>query len=263
MVSQDAIIPVSKKHDTAGTLARTVRDSAALLTVIAGKDPNDPRTGQIPFDKMPDYTKSCEGTDLSSMRIGVPWNVMVDVPEVIRKSFDNAVALLKGAGATVFDTDFPAGEEYRRLETREKLTSMLTGFHVDMDHFLENLAENPNRIRSVEDLCAYTKQDSREDYPARDIELWEWALEIDPHQTESRIANERDSFYAGDGGILGALNRSSLDALIFPTAAKTPDNFAAGGGLPVITVPLGYLPNATDTKWNERHDLVIQAPNRP
>lgn len=34
-------------------------------------------------------------------------------------------------------------------------------------------------------------------------------------------------------------------------------------GLPMISVPLGYLLKGTPVKWNERHDTITQAPNRP
>ncbi len=115
----------------------------------------------------------------------------------------------------------------------------------------------------MEGIRDYVKNDPREDYPHRDVENWEWALEMNPRQEAYQRAAERDEYFAGEGGIFGALDRSNLDALIYPTAAKMSTHFTAGGGLPVITIPLGYLPNVTEVKWGPRKDLITEAPNKP
>jgi amidase len=263
LVSQDGVIPVSRKHDSLGPMARTIKDAAAILTAIAGKDLHDPRTARIPFSHMPDYTESCKATDLYSVRIGVPWNTMADVPSAIMETFKTALAQLKSSGATIIDTEYTGADQHAALSTKEKLTSQLTNFRQSMDDFLQELERNPNEIYSVEDLSNVVMKDPREDYPNRDIELWKWAIDLDEDADAAKLASERDAYFAGEGGILGALERSNLDALVFPTAAKMSDHFAAGGGLPVITIPLGYLPNDTEVKWSPRHDLVTQSPNRP
>lgn len=245
-------------------MARTVKDAASMLTVIAGKNLNDPPTSKIPFDDVPDYVNSCQIPDLKSFRIGVPRNSIINVSDAIMESFGNALIQLKGAGATIIDTEYTGADQHRVLSKREKMSSMLTNFHMTMDEFLRQCPESPNRIRSLEGMLDYVKFDSREDYPYRDVEFWEWALEMNPEQEVFKRATERDECFAGEGGIIGALDRLNLDALIFPTAANMSTHFAAGGGLPVITIPLGYLPNGTETKWSSpRNDLVIQAPNKP
>src|SRR5256885_12833951 len=44
LVSRAGIVPISRTQDTAGPMARTVRDAVTLLEVIAGPDPRDPRS---------------------------------------------------------------------------------------------------------------------------------------------------------------------------------------------------------------------------
>ena len=66
---------------------------------------------------------------------------------------------------------------------------------------------------------------------------------MNPDQKASKLVSQRDAYFTGEGGIVGALERSSLGALIFPMASQVSDNLAAGGELLVITLPLGYLPD--------------------
>src|SRR4029077_5685431 len=44
LLSRSGIVPIAHSQDTAGPMARTVADAAALLGALAGADPNDPTT---------------------------------------------------------------------------------------------------------------------------------------------------------------------------------------------------------------------------
>ncbi|MBR2544884.1 MAG: hypothetical protein IKE93_01825 [Erysipelotrichaceae bacterium] len=67
LVSRSGILPISNIQDTAGPMARNVTDCAALLQVIAGKDPDDPATWNCHTDDYLSYLKN----DLKGKRIGV------------------------------------------------------------------------------------------------------------------------------------------------------------------------------------------------
>ncbi|MBD2426967.1 amidase [Phormidium sp. FACHB-1136] len=71
LVSRHGIVPVSFTQDNTGQIARTVRDAAIMLDVMAGYDPGDPSTafslGRIPSS----YTDELDVNGLQGARIGV------------------------------------------------------------------------------------------------------------------------------------------------------------------------------------------------
>jgi amidase len=74
LVSRSGIIPITADQDTAGPLTRTVADSAILLGVLAGFDPNDPATAACltPGNCLSDYTRYLDKKALKGARIAVP-----------------------------------------------------------------------------------------------------------------------------------------------------------------------------------------------
>jgi amidase len=93
-----------------GPMARTVKDLATLLDVMAGYDPEDPITargvGHIPdtFTKFLDKD-GLKGKRLGILRESIGLNSEPDSEDYqkIQEVFDNAVAELKGSGAEVID----------------------------------------------------------------------------------------------------------------------------------------------------------------
>ncbi|HVD61465.1 MAG TPA: amidase family protein, partial [Gemmatimonadaceae bacterium] len=72
LVSRAGIIPIAHTQDTAGPMARTVADAAALLTAIAGVDSADPDTRPAATKMERDYTRALVPGGLAGTRIGVP-----------------------------------------------------------------------------------------------------------------------------------------------------------------------------------------------
>ncbi len=70
LVSRAGIVPISHTQDTAGPIARTVRDAAMLLTAMAGTDPADPATADANAHRI-DYTKALDPRALAGVRLGV------------------------------------------------------------------------------------------------------------------------------------------------------------------------------------------------
>jgi aspartyl-tRNA(Asn)/glutamyl-tRNA(Gln) amidotransferase subunit A len=106
-VSRHGGIPLSWSMDTVGPMARTVGDAAALLQVMAGFDPKDPTTRR---DSLPDYTAAA-ADGLKGIRIGVPHDHFMAMMEPdIGAAIQDALGVLKQAGATLIDVRFPSLE---------------------------------------------------------------------------------------------------------------------------------------------------------
>src|SRR5580692_5595139 len=71
LVSRAGIIPISHSQDTPGPMARTVRDAAILLSVMAGADEEDEATQKKERKEYPDYTKFLDRDGLRGARLGV------------------------------------------------------------------------------------------------------------------------------------------------------------------------------------------------
>ena len=84
---------------TEGPLARTVRDAALMLQVMAGPDPRDPTA--LPDDP-DDYLAACDRTDLRDLRIA--WSPdlgFATVESSVLANCERALAELRERGATV------------------------------------------------------------------------------------------------------------------------------------------------------------------
>lgn len=97
-VSRYGAMPLSFTLDNVGPLARTARDCARILSVIAGNDPRDPTSAHEP---VPDYEAALDG-DLRGQRIGIAETWFLDDadPSVVA-AIEQAVAVLVARGATV------------------------------------------------------------------------------------------------------------------------------------------------------------------
>jgi aspartyl-tRNA(Asn)/glutamyl-tRNA(Gln) amidotransferase subunit A len=103
-VSRAGVMPLSFSADNVGPLARTARDCARIMTVIAGHDPRDPTSAREP---VPDYEQGMDG-DLRGQRIGVPTNAFFDHadPSVVA-AVEKAVEVLAARGATIVRLALP------------------------------------------------------------------------------------------------------------------------------------------------------------
>lgn len=267
LTSRYLVVPISEHQDTVGPMARTVKDAAYVLSAIAGKDPNDNYTSAIPFETLPDYVAACDPSALSGKRIGVPRNLIrsshsPDFGPIIT-AFDAALDTLRAAGATVVDDlNLPGYEplfegNYERVVLEADFVTNLAGY-------FSRLTTNPHNLTSLAELQSFTQSHPLEAWPERDTLIWEEALGLGHGNDDSPLfwSNYTAQLYfAGPLGITGALANHSLDALVLPTMFAS--TFPAVIGAPVVTVPLGKLPEDMPVLRNGFGNLVDTAPNLP
>ena len=102
--SRWGIVAFASSLDQAGPMARDVRDCAILLEAMAGFDPKDSTSLDMP---VPAWAANLSG-DLSGKRIGIPREYRMDGMDAeIGALWDTGIAWLKDAGATIVDISLP------------------------------------------------------------------------------------------------------------------------------------------------------------
>lgn len=258
------VLPVSEHQDTIGPMAKTVKDAAYILQAIAGKDPHDNYTSAMPGNQPPNYVSACKESSLKGLRIGVPRDILSlyssDTTLPIIAAFEEALNILRARGARIVDTNFPLAEEY--LESNVASNVVCADYISNLAAYLTKLSSNPNKIYSLADLRAFTQRSKLEQFPQRDTGLWDIALLQGWNNTSPKFwtAYQQNLNYGTKGGLLGALKRDKLTAVVLPT--EFAPHWAAGVGSPIVSVPLGSYPAGTPLIRNDR-GLVISGPNVP
>lgn len=263
LTSRNLVIPISEHQDTIGPMARTVKDAAYVLQAIAGRDSYDNYTLSIPNDgAIPDYVAACNYNALRGVRVGIPYNVLeLSKPDdPVMEAFTQAVEQIRKAGATIVPANFTAYADY--LEDNTGLVAN-ADFLSNLATFFQSLTYNPYNLQNLSDLRNFTQQFPGEEYPSRDTEIWDEVLTQGWNNTDPRFgpAYQKNLFYGGEGGVLGALNRTSTSAILLPTQLSP--GIAALVGSPVISVPLGFYPRDAEVQKNSRGNLVATGPNVP
>jgi len=264
LISRARIVPISVSQDTAGPMARSVADAAVLLTVMVGSDPADPATAGADAHRT-DYVAALRGTSLKGVRLGV-FRTGGGADASTDKTFADAVAAMRGAGATVVELpklkvpDFVGDDELKVL-----LTELKTGMNL-------YLATTTAKTRTLADVIAFDRATPRETVLFGQ-ELFEQAQATKGDSAQARIRSRDFARSAIDKALKG----NKLDALITPTTSPSwridtarGDNAAgesatlpAIAGYPHLSVPMGYvhgLPvglSFIGTAWTEAKLLAI------
>ncbi|MGL6269841.1 MAG: amidase family protein, partial [Chitinophagaceae bacterium] len=104
LISRSGIIPISKTQDTAGPMARTVKDAAILLGVMTGIDPEDAVTKESDGKIQKDYTIFLNQDALKGKRIGIEKRFLTGHLSVV-ELYKQAIAFLKSQGAEVVEIE--------------------------------------------------------------------------------------------------------------------------------------------------------------
>jgi amidase len=257
LVSRAGIIPISHTQDTAGPMARTVADAAALLAALAGVDPRDPataagngRTGPGPSART-SYAEALDANGLRGARIGVARNLAGFHPDTDRL-FDEAVAEMKRRGAEIVDpADVPSIKDLGDPE----LEVMLYEFKAGLEAYFAALGPKAP-VKTLADAIAFNDRNREREMPYFGQETFLKAQEKGPLTTPAyREALEKCRRLSREEGLDAVLDRHRLDALVAPTGAPawvidpvSGDHFVGGNstpaavsGYPSISVPMGFV----------------------
>ena len=248
LVSRSGIIPISASQDTAGPMARTVRDVAILLSVMAGVDPKT-RHCRV-AGQAPDYTRFLDPNGLRGARLGIA-----------RKFFENnapmdaflngCIDALKKAGAEVID---PADlATHGQMDAPEQQV-LLYEFKDGINRYLTRLPPS-SPARTLEDLIAFNEKNRDREMPFFGQELFMQAQAKGPLTDAAYVKARADCVrLSRQEGIDALLAKYKLDAIVTLTSGPaclidhingdtdtggctTP---AAVAGYPHITVPAGF-----------------------
>ncbi len=232
LVSRSGIIPISISQDTAGPMARNVKDAAILLEVIAGMDPQDTATHIAP--QQSSFIDGLERSTLKGKRFGVVYDFCIRDLNVKQKSvFDEALELIKKQGGEIIYLD-----QISPLEKEgSNYTVLLHEFKSGINHYLKSVSPAIG-ISALSDVIAFNNE-HKESCLKHNQELLIESNETDgtltgPEYIQSRM---NDLEKTQNDGIDLVMKEHQLHALISPNDVWY--GIPAKAGYPSISVPSG------------------------
>jgi len=232
LVSRSGIIPIAHSQDTAGPMARTVADAAALLGIMAGEDKKDAITaGSKKWQR--DYSSLLDKDGLRNARLGVP-RQFIDGKTKTGALAEKHLEVLKGLGASLIDVEFPVLANAGDL----RLEVLLYEFKTDLNKYL---AGRKSQYKTLADLIKFNEANKEKEMPLFAQELF--------LQAEAKGALTDEAYLKAlqalkkntrEDGIDALTAKHKLDAIVSPASGQT-WAIAAVAGYPYITVPAGFV----------------------
>jgi amidase len=242
LVSRAGMVGLYDARDTAGPMARTVADLAALLDVIAGVDADDPATAEAAGKIPPTYKAFLDKSGARGKRLGVlrqAFSPEASDPTVVAL-LERAIEDLRRGGADIVDpfivpefAEFPA-QPHPASEVRAALERYLKG-------------TRPQFPKTLAEIVASGKF-----HPLHEAGLRATAAAPSPRDDPAVRVLEADEVRMRRA-YLAAMDRDRIDALILPVASyppklngdrNTPTGattwIASGLHWPAAVVPMGY-----------------------
>jgi len=252
--SRWGIVAFASSLDQAGPMARSVEDCAIMLQAMAGFDPKDSTSLDLP---VPDWSGALSG-DLKGKRVGIPREYRMEGTDAaILRSWDDGIAWLKDAGAEVVDISLPHTEyalpAYYIIAPAEASSNLAR--YDGVRYGLRDLPAGAN----LQDMYAATRAAGFGDEVKRRVLIGTYVLSAgfyDAYYTQAMkvrtlVARDFELAWAQCDVILAPTTPNAAFALgeklSDPLAMYLNDVFsvpASLAGLPAMSVPAGLDPDA-------------------
>jgi amidase len=248
LLSRSGIIPISATQDTAGPMARTVKDAAILLGAMTGVDTADPVTQESKDKFQTDYTQYLDPNGLKGKRIGIERSFLSGHEGVVAL-FQEVITLLKAQGATVVEVDL-----LKLLTEPNSVEGMILQYEFK-DGLNKYLATANATVKTLADVIAFNTANEKKAMP--------WFKQETLEKSETRGGLDSTEYQDALKKLLTTrkiiddlLAQNQLDALSACTSGvaccidlisgdyRTGSGFsgpAAMAGYPHITVPMGLV----------------------
>ena len=247
LVSRAGIIPIAASMDTAGPLARTVADAAALLGAMTGVDARDPAMESSAGRAHTDYTRFLDAAALRGARLGVPRSLF-KLHRRVDPVLETALAALKNQGATLVEPlTLPTMQDLG--DARNQL--MLFEFKAGLNAYFASLGPDAP-VKSMQELIDFNERNAERELPFFGQEILLEAQAKGP-LTDKAYLDAKARCLEWPKRLNAFLDEHRLDAIVAPTSGPAgaldlingdrglggSSTFAALAGFPNITVPCG------------------------
>ncbi len=245
------IIPIAHSQDTAGPMARTVADAAALLGALAAFGTRDAATNNVRGGSPTDYTRALDPAGLKGARIGVA-RKFFGFNDKVDALMKDALDVLKRSGALLIDpADIPTHGQFDASE----FEVLLYEFKADLNKYLASLAPGPHP-RTLKALIEFNERHRAREMPYFGQEIFIKAEAKGPLTERAyRLALAKNLRLSRAQGIDAVMSKHRLDAIVAPTGGPAwttdllnGDHFTGGSstpaavaGYPNINVPAGFV----------------------
>ena len=251
LLSRSGIIPISASQDTAGPMARTVRDAALLLNGLLGRDGTDSAMRNTPTSLPADYTRSLDADGLRGMRIGVARNYF-GFDARVDSIVEDAIRVMRDRGAIIVENaNVPNAEKYGG----DEFEVLLFEFKAGLNAYLGALPASAP-VHSLAELILWNERNHTTELQWFGQETFLKAQKRGGlNSVAYKKARETCLRLSRREGIDMVLKRTRCDLLVGPTGGPAwaidlvaGDHFGGGvstapavAGYPHLTVPAGQV----------------------
>jgi amidase len=255
LLSRSGIVPIAHSQDTAGPMARTVADAAALLGAMSGADADDPATKDSDRRGRRDYSSALDRNGLKGARIGVVRNRLFGYSPAADRIAEAAISEMKQQGAVIVD---PANIATLGKFDDTENDVLQYEFKADLNKYLAWLGP-ASPVHSLKDVIAFNDAHADREMPFFNQEIMRQSEKRGPLTTAAYTAALAKNHQMSRAlGIDAVITKYKLDALVSPTGgpawmtdlvngdggtagAAAPSTVTSVAGYPHITVPAGFF----------------------